>query len=1067
MASRIVLTVCAFSLLSAGFVAPAVSANTQEPGNSEGASSLWIECDTENISVCPTSPQVTSVNADASHIRVSWAWGNGTPVPVDVTGLVVRVSPGGFEAVVGQAESTVSIEGLDSGTEYSVTVLAASGLQLGVPSSPVIATTLAATPDAQAASGAFKPQVSPGDVDRLIVTLIEDRSTELVAANAASDLPVAGVSVEDTQDLGAGNVKIVLSQGVSDSDARAIIADLETDPRVESVEVDRRMYLDAYPIDPPNDTNWVNDSLWGLYGAYGVGVASGKDTMNSIWTNTQGSGTVVAVLDTGSTAHPDLDANYVAGYDFVSSSGTSYCRTGATNFDGDYIDTSTYGALGWDSNPLDPGDWTTVSGGGCAESDSIWHGTHVAGTIGAVANNSLYIAGVAPQTQIQPVRVLSFDGGYLSDIIAAITWASGGTVVGVETNPTPANVINLSLGGSGSCSSSTQTAIDAAVGRGAVLVVSAGNSNADAANFTPANCLNVITVAALTSTGARASYSNYGNTVEIAAPGSGIYSTVNTGTTTPVGPTVASYNGTSMAAPHVAGVVALLKSRTPSLTPAQVLTQIQAAALTFPTGTGSDCTTSICGAGVLQARAINTPGISSLSPTSGSTAGGTSVTISGWNLSSPTSVTFAGAAASVSASSATSLTITTPTGAAGAADVVVTTSTGTFTTRSGFTFIAPTPPPPTPSGGGGSSSSAGGTAAAPDEITVTQPAMTTNQVHRAGEFRVVDALGAPVSLRSAALTPNGFAIEGSDWGVTGTGALNSTNQTLIPGDTITISGENLQRLTTVGVYILSEPTWVASGIVSYENEFTASFSVPALPPGEHTLQINVVRQGGVATSLAVGFILAGNPTATPNATGSVDFGNIVAFKPGSSVLSKSAKTKLARTAASVQGANTTGSITAYYNPRGTANPKRVAQKRALNIQTFLINSGVTGPLNITLEPGRTTQLQRSVLTRLSTDTGTTAPTQNNQVSSLIVRYARGVTPTVGGAVRGAGLITGNPGNSLTLGPNLGLGMYRIDFTKPVTLAAARVACTQMSQAKGVEFVEPDRLLKASPSLRFV
>jgi len=207
-----------------------------------------------------------------------------------------------------------------------------------------------------------------------------------------------------------------------------------------------------------------------------------------------------------------------------------------------------------------------------------------------------------------------FDGGYTSDIIAAITWASGGAVDGVTTNATPVDVINMSLGGTGVCPTAMQTAIDAAVGRGAVVVVSAGNSNADASTSFPANCVGVITVAALTSTGARADYSNFGSTVEIAAPGSGIFSTMNTGTTTPVGPTVTSYNGTSMAAPHVAGVAALLKSQTPSMTPAQVLSQIQSTAFTFPTGTGLDCTTSTCGAGVLRASALNVPGISSLSP---------------------------------------------------------------------------------------------------------------------------------------------------------------------------------------------------------------------------------------------------------------------------------------------------------------------------------------------------------------------------------------------------------------------------------------------------------------------
>ena len=1076
---RITVSASALLLLSSGLAAPAASAIV--PGSANfapapaSASASWTDCDLEVLLGCPASPEITSVTAEVSQIHVSWAWPGEIQMPSDITELVVRVSPGDLEVVVATTESTVSIAELDSKTEYSVTVLAVSGFQLGVPSSPATVATLAATLDedsaendtGQSEGGALKPQASPGDVDGLIVTLKDDYSTESVAANAASDLPIAGVAAEQTQDLGAGNAKIELSQGVSESDAQAIIVDLESDPRVESVEVDRRVYLNAFPSDPPNDTNWTSNDLWGLYGSNGVGIASDESTMNSVWTQTQGSGTVVAVLDTGSSVHPDLDSNYIAGYDFVSA-GSASCRTDATSSDGDYVDTGTYGAVGWDSNPLDPGDWTDVSSGYCSTGNSSWHGTHVAGTIAAVANNSQYIAGVAPESQIQPVRVLSMDGGWTSDITAAITWASGGTVDGVTNNSTPADVINLSLGGSGSCSSSWQTAIDAAVARGSVVVVSAGNSNQDASNFVPANCDNVITVAALESSGARSSFSNFGSTVEIAAPGSGIYSTMNTGTTEPVGPTVASYSGTSMAAPHVAGVAALLKSADSTLTPAQILARITATAKTFPTGTGQDCSTSTCGAGMLQASGVSLY-VSSVSPNSGSTAGGTSVTLGGWKLTSPSSVTFGGTAGTVTASSQTSITVTTPAASAGAVDVVVTTSAGSFTTASGFTFIAPSS-----SGGssGGSSSgsssssdsSTGEASTAPDEISVTESAVRSHQVSGAGEFSAIDATGAPVALRSAGLTPTGFVIEGSDWGVTGSGALSSTQQTLTTGDAITISGAGLQRLTTVGVYVLSEPTWVGGGIVSYENNFTTSFGIPALPPGHHTLQINIVLQGGAKNSLAIGFTSVGPSVATPqtpDTVAPVNLGNIVGFRSGSAKLSKPAQAKLAKMAASVKGANTTGSITAYYNKRGTAKSKSLAKERATSIKKYLVKMGATESLNITSESGMTAKLRRSAIIRLSTDAGTTAPVKNERISSLIVRYAKGVSPTVNGTVRGANLVTGRVGKGMTLGPDLGLRMYRVDLAQPVTLATARKASAQISTYKGVEFAEPDRIVTSS------
>jgi serine protease len=975
-----------------------------------------------------------------------------------VTDLVVRVSPGEHELIVTATQTSATIQGLDSETQYLLTVTSAAGLQLGIPSDPLTATTLAAT--------ALKPQATPGDVSSLIVTLKTDQFTESVVANASSDLAVAGVSVEDTQDLGAGNARIELSTSVSDSDAQVMIADLEIDPRIASVEVDRRVFLNAFPATPPDDTDWASNNLWGLYGTYGVGIASNKDAMNSIWTSTQGVGAVVAVLDTGSTVHPDLDANYVAGYDFVSANDSSSCRTGATNADGDYVATGTYGALGWDNNPLDPGDWTTVSAGSCRISNSSWHGTHVAGTVGAVANNGQYIAGVAPQAKIQPVRVLSFGGGYTSDISAAITWASGDAVGGVTTNATPADVINMSLGGTGICPTAMQTAINAAVGRGAVVVVSAGNSNADASTSFPANCVGVITVAALTSTGARASYSNFGSTVEIAAPGSGIFSTMNTGTTTPVGPTVTSYDGTSMAAPHVAGVAALLKSQNRAITPAEVLTRIQSTALAFPTGTVLDCTTSTCGAGVLRASAL-VPGISSLSPPSGQIAGGTVVTMTGTNLSSPTSVTFGGVTATVNTSTPTSITVTTPAGSAGAVAVAVTTAGGTSTTASGFTYIAvPSGGGGGGGGGGGSSSSSdspsGGSSAAPDEISVTQPVDSSNQVSRPGEFSVVDGAGAPVSLRSAGLVPTGFSIQGSDWGVTGSGALNSTNQDLTPGNTITISGEGLQRLTTVGVYILSVPTWVGSGIVGYDNKFTTTFAVPALPPGRHTLQINVVQKSGAANSLAVGFVLTGTAAPapqTPNTVGTVDVGSIITFRSGSAKLSKVGQTRLSRMAGAVKGANTVGTITAYHDRRGTAKSKRLANARAVNISSYLRTLGVSQGMTVTLKSGNTAALQRSAITRLST--AAAIPANNEQISSLIVRYKAGVSPTVNGAVRGANVVTGGLGSGMTLGRNLGLRMYRVDFARPVSLVDAQRAAAQLSRAPGVEFAEVDRLVTGS------
>ncbi len=170
-------------------------------------------------------------------------------------------------------------------------------------------------------------------------------------------------------------------------------------------------------------------------------------------------------------------------------------------------------------------------------------------------------------------------------------------VNGVPANPNPATVINLSLGGPGTCSATLNNAITAAVTRGSAVVVAAGNSNMDVSTSVPANCANVIAVAATTSAGAKASFSNFGNGVDIAAPGQSIVSTLNTGTTVPGNPAYAVYSGTSMAAPHVAGVVALMQSVALNpLTPATVKALLKASARPLPVA----CTQG-CGAGLVNA----------------------------------------------------------------------------------------------------------------------------------------------------------------------------------------------------------------------------------------------------------------------------------------------------------------------------------------------------------------------------------------------------------------------------------------------------------------------------------
>ena len=297
------------------------------------------------------------------------------------------------------------------------------------------------------------------------------------------------------------------------------------------------------PFFIPNDPNYMNSDLWGLNGTHGV-------QAQKAWLVTRGNPEiVVAILDTGSTIHPDLVGQTVPGYDMI----TDSVRAG----DGDARD----------SDPSDEGDWDD-------EFESSWHGTHVAGIINALGNNSLGAIGVAPKVKVQHVRVLGHDGGLDSDIVSGIIWASGGPVGSLPLNATPARVINLSLGGEGVCPQQYQTAINDAISRGTVLVVAAGNSSVPASTFVPANCDGVIVVAATNDLGKQAEFSNYGDVVDIAAPGENIVSTMNDGDTGVGSPIYALKSGTSMAAPFVAGIVALMLSVDPSLTPTDVEARI-------------------------------------------------------------------------------------------------------------------------------------------------------------------------------------------------------------------------------------------------------------------------------------------------------------------------------------------------------------------------------------------------------------------------------------------------------------------------------------------------------------
>jgi len=432
----------------------------------------------------------------------------------------------------------------------------------------------------------------------------------------------------------SSDTQVIHARGMSN--ARLVQA-LAADPQVDYVVEDHRRRAHAAVSDPL------------FTGGPGVSPAAGQwylQTANATlvssvnaeaaWALTTGrSDIVVAVLDSGVRfSHPDLDGKLLPGYDFISESVTAN--------DGD----------GRDANPTDNGDWITADEnatsptfGGCGVQDSAWHGTQVAGLVGATTNNATGMAGMGRHVRVLPVRVLGKCGGYDADIVAGMRWAGGLHVDGVPDNPTPARVINMSLGEVGSCTVGADPArpgvarlyldaINELRQAGVVIVASAGNDNG-AVNM-PANCAGVIAVSGLRHAGDKSGFSSLGSEVAIAAPAGNcvnatgeclypILSTTNTGRTGPECPSYTTGSGTqglgtSFSAPLVSGTVALMLSAQPTLTPTQVQSLLQSTARAFParpagatvpacssnatvTQIECHCTTTTCGAGMLDAGA--------------------------------------------------------------------------------------------------------------------------------------------------------------------------------------------------------------------------------------------------------------------------------------------------------------------------------------------------------------------------------------------------------------------------------------------------------------------------------
>ncbi len=411
---------------------------------------------------------------------------------------------------------------------------------------------------------------------RLIIKYKDSTKGSTIAQNIQQS---HGISLQHIREMGLKDSHVLrLNKRQSKDQLNELMARLGTDPNILSIEEDALMQPNFIP----------NDEFYSLQWHYHEAI--GGINIQAAWDTHDGTGVVVAVLDTGYTNHSDLVPNLLPGYDFIEDTFVSA--------DGD----------GRDNDPSDPGDWRLFGecGSGVPGANSSWHGTHTSGTVAAVTNNTQGVAGVAFGARVVPVRVLGKCGGFLSDIADGIIWASGGTVSGVPTNNNPARVINMSLGGSGACGSTYQGAIDFARSNGTAVVVSAGNSNADSANFRPSSCNGVINVAANDRQGNRASYSNFGAIIDVTAPGgetnptpsNGVASTLNSGTQTPSTENYVYFQGTSMSAPHVTGTVALLFEANPAMTPDEAETILKNTARALPGSCSGGC-----GAGIIDARA--------------------------------------------------------------------------------------------------------------------------------------------------------------------------------------------------------------------------------------------------------------------------------------------------------------------------------------------------------------------------------------------------------------------------------------------------------------------------------
>lgn len=435
------------------------------------------------------------------------------------------------------------------------------------------------------ASDLSKAATPAESVSSLIVRFSPEKGPVPFTASARASMIAAvsrslGAEVAHSRVLATGADLMRLDRAMTRAEADVLAVAVSRLPGVRYAVPNRVIRTQLTPQDPL----FADVGQWGF--KYVPGSTEGAN-FTAAWDITRGAITqTIGIVDSGiAREHEDLTTQIrrhpsfpFGGYDFVTEP--------ILSVDGD----------GRDNDPDQAG---TTCG----------HGTHVAGTIAAQTSfpgggAAVGVAGGAPDSMLLMARGLGNVNGTDADAIDAMLWLAGETVTGVAVNPNPVRMINMSFGGGGACGGAYQEAFDNLLLRGVLPVVAAGNSAANVSSSAPANCRGALAVAATNIAGSRASFSNFGAGITVAAPGVGILSVggIVTG--------VCTNSGTSMAAPHVTAAAALVQAAKPSMSVSQTRLAIRAGAREFPAS--SDCTTATCGVGLLDARGALDAALSSV-----------------------------------------------------------------------------------------------------------------------------------------------------------------------------------------------------------------------------------------------------------------------------------------------------------------------------------------------------------------------------------------------------------------------------------------------------------------------